>query len=229
MEQWFYQQSNTRQGPVSLDELKVLIVKGTINAETLVWSKGMEQWQALSTVPALSEFLVSAASESPPDEPSPLPSEQVSEPPTIDGAPPPEETAQPAVTSPLGIKLRALGDLHKEGLLSDEEFNAQKSKLLSGGASTQGNVVEHTYESNDQPPCPPSNLGGAIFATLCCCLPFGVVAIIKATKVASVYRQEGYDAALAASEDAKKWVMIAIGFGLFGIIIQVLLEAANGM
>lgn len=220
MEQWFYRKSNTRYGPVSLDELKALIVEGDINAETFVWSKSMQGWQQLSTVSVLSKFLLAAASKAPLNGSARSPES---------GSPDGEGTPTPGENSPQSEKLRALNNLHAEGLLSDAEFNAQKRKLLSGGASTNSNASQRPNDSNEQRPCPPSNLGGAIFATLCCCLPFGVVAIIKATKVASVYQREGYDAAFAASEDAKKWIMLAIGFGIFGIIGQLITEGIRGM
>ena len=230
MGQWFYQQDGARQGPVSLDELKVLIVKGSINAETLVWSKDMDTWQALSSVEALTEFLESAPPmESAEEEQTSAPDEEAT-PPPIDGiedAEVPER--QPAPTSPLGEKLRALAQLREEGLLSEEEFASQKAKILAGGGKRSDSLAESTDDGTHQMPCPPSNMGGAIFATLCCCLPFGVVAIVKASKVAGIYRQEGYDAALSAAEDAKKWVMISIGFGVLGIIIQVLAEAGANM
>ena len=52
---------------------------------------------------------------------------------------------------------------------------------------------------------PNNNMALAIFTTICCCLPFGIVAIIKANSVSSLYMAKQYDAAIAAANEAKKW------------------------
>jgi len=50
----------------------------------------------------------------------------------------------------------------------------------------------------------------AIFTTVCCCLPLGIVAILKANSVDSLYTMKQYDAAIQASNEAKKWSLIGI-------------------
>lgn len=59
-------------------------------------------------------------------------------------------------------------------------------------------------------PKPDSHLGLAIFTTLCCCLPLGIVAILKANKVGDFYAMKQYDAAIMASNEAKKWCIYGI-------------------
>ena len=59
----------------------------------------------------------------------------------------------------------------------------------------------------------------AIFSTLCCCLPLGICAIIRSIKVNDYYSKKQYDAAEAASADAKKWSIIGI---VTGVIFQVI-------
>ncbi len=63
-------------------------------------------------------------------------------------------------------------------------------------------------------PCPPSHMALAVFTTICCCFPFGIVAIIKANEVGKLYACRQYDAALLASNDAQKWGIIALICGL---------------
>lgn len=76
---------------------------------------------------------------------------------------------------------------------------------------------------NQFTPKPSSNMGLAIFTTLCCCLPLGIVAIIKASKVNDLYVMKQYEAAYAAAADAKKWSFIGIVLGfVFGIIYYVI-------
>ena len=208
MEQWFYQDNQTRHGPVNAEEIKSLLASGIITSSTLIWSKDLDDWKPLREVEAFA------------DAPS-----GVSPPPPPSGGN--SDTSEPA-SGGLADKLRALSDLHKEGILSDAEYASEKERLLSGN-TTSGLGSQSSGQQEEQPPCPPNNLAGAIFATLCCCLPFGIVAIIKATKVNGIYEREGYDAALAAAEDAKKWVLIAVAAGLVVGALQFLAGIAQEM
>ena len=62
----------------------------------------------------------------------------------------------------------------------------------------------------DVPPRPDSHLGKAIWTTICCFPPFGIVAIVKASKVNKLYDRGRYDDAEAYSRSANKWANIAI-------------------
>lgn len=73
-----------------------------------------------------------------------------------------------------------------------------------------------------QQPMPNSNLPLAIFTTLCCCLPLGIVGIIKASKVSNLYAMGQYQAAQEAANEAKKWSMIGLGVGLAVQVIYVI-------
>lgn len=80
------------------------------------------------------------------------------------------------------------------------------------------------------PPKPDNNMALAILCTICCCLPLGIVAIIKASKVNSLYLCKQYEAALLTAEEAKKWsiIGIAVGFAvnvIFGIFRGHMLDA----
>ena len=66
----------------------------------------------------------------------------------------------------------------------------------------------------DVPPRPANHIGKAICSTIFCCPPFGVVAIIKASRVNRLYDQGRYDAAEGHSRSANKWANIAIRVGL---------------
>lgn len=54
-------------------------------------------------------------------------------------------------------------------------------------------------------PRPPTHMASAIVATILCCLPLGIVAIIHSTKVSELYSKGDYHGALAASKKAKNW------------------------
>lgn len=66
----------------------------------------------------------------------------------------------------------------------------------------------------EQMPRPNNHLAFAIIMTVLCCVPFGIVAIVKACKVNSLYDQglvyEAYDMA----DSAKKYCIISLIFGL---------------
>ncbi len=62
---------------------------------------------------------------------------------------------------------------------------------------------------------PPKNwLVESILITLLCCLPFGIVGIINATKVDTLWNAGQRDAAIKASQDAGKWVRIGFFVGI---------------
>ncbi len=63
-------------------------------------------------------------------------------------------------------------------------------------------------------PQPPTYLGWAIAATLCCCLFTGIVAIVYASKVSPAYQSGDYEAARRASEKAGWWCIISFVAGL---------------
>ena len=70
---------------------------------------------------------------------------------------------------------------------------------------------------------------GAILTTLFCCLPLGIVAIIKASQVSNNYNQGNYNAAVQASNEAKKWMTWGIVGGLIVAVLYVILVVVLGV
>ncbi len=64
-----------------------------------------------------------------------------------------------------------------------------------------------------------NHLAKAIFSTLCCCLPLGVVAIVYAAQVGSKQAGGDYYGAKESSDNAEKWANISIVLGLIGNVI----------
>jgi Interferon-induced transmembrane protein len=54
---------------------------------------------------------------------------------------------------------------------------------------------------------PENNLVWAIICTVLCCMPLGVVAIIKSTKVKELWLRGDHAGAQKAANDAKKWAI----------------------
>lgn len=75
-------------------------------------------------------------------------------------------------------------------------------------------------------PVPPDNyLVWAILVTVCCCLPFGIVAIVKSSKVNTLYAAGQYDMAQLQSQDTKKWCIIG---AITGLVIEIIYFALYG-
>jgi len=50
---WFYAANGQQQGPFPEAQLRDLITRGTVRADTLVWSEGMAGWQRAGEIPGL--------------------------------------------------------------------------------------------------------------------------------------------------------------------------------
>ena len=76
---------------------------------------------------------------------------------------------------------------------------------------------------------PDSNLVWGILVTVLCCLPFGIVSIINASKVSGLWAQGQYAQAQKASDDAKKWAIWGAIAGVVVGIIYGVIALAGGM
>jgi predicted secreted protein len=66
----------------------------------------------------------------------------------------------------------------------------------------------------------------AILVTLFCCLPFGIMSIIKSTQVSGLWTSGQYAQAQASADSAKKWAIWGVVAGvvvavIYGILIAV--------
>ncbi len=77
------------------------------------------------------------------------------------------------------------------------------------------NPFQSSVSDTGQPFGPvPNYLWQSIVVTLCCCLPFGIVAIVNAAQVDSKLAARNYSGAAKNSSSAKMWCWIAFGCGL---------------
>lgn len=82
-------------------------------------------------------------------------------------------------------------------------------------------------EMNTTPIKPNNYMALAIFTTICCCLPLGIVAIVKASKVNEYFALRQYELAQKAANEAKKWSFIGVGLGLVCQIIYLVAYGAS--
>jgi hypothetical protein len=76
---------------------------------------------------------------------------------------------------------------------------------------------------------PDTNLVWGILVTVLCCLPFGIVSIVHASKVSTLWAQGQYAEAQKAADDAKKWALWGAIAGAIVTVIYVLLILGGGM
>ena len=69
----------------------------------------------------------------------------------------------------------------------------------------------------------------SILVTLFCCLPFGIVGIINASKVESRFYAGDKEGALRASEEAGRWTQIGFWVGIIVAIIYFLIMVTAGL
>lgn len=73
---------------------------------------------------------------------------------------------------------------------------------------------------------PPKNwLVESILVTILCCLPFGIVGIINASKVESKFFAGDIDGAERAAAEARKWTMIGFWIGIACIALYLIFVA----
>lgn len=89
----------------------------------------------------------------------------------------------------------------------------------NGGFQNNNGGFQNGFGNGNMPPKPDNNMVLAILVTLCCCLPLGIVGIVKASQVNSLYMAGQYQAAVASAADAKKWSMIGL---ISGLVINVI-------
>ena len=95
---------------------------------------------------------------------------------------------------------------------------------------------EIPVNSNECPNCqtvlpPPvqikSYLAQSIIVTLCCCIPFGIVAIVYAARVSGLVAVGDIAGAQAASRKANMWSWIAFGCGLVVGLLQIAVQVLS--
>ncbi len=83
-----------------------------------------------------------------------------------------------------------------------------------------------------QPPAgqqPDNYLVWSILVTLFCCLPLGIVAIVKSSQVSGLWAQGRYAEAQASADSAKKFVMWSVIAGVVVFVIYGILMAVGAM
>ena len=90
------------------------------------------------------------------------------------------------------------------------------------GGPPPGYGYGYGYPPPNYGPPPDSNMVWAILSTLLCCLPLGIVSIVKSSQVSSLWFQGYHAEARKAADDARKWAMwSAISAGILLLLYVV--------
>lgn len=198
---------NERKGPMTFEELKEI----GITPSTLVWKEGLENWVPAKDVEELAPLFEEIPLPAPSD---PAPS-----------VPEPEQEPESAPAS--------------EATTSNEwqsGFSAGWAAAINSGNNSQQQPQPQQPAPFSQPQqpvsdCPPTYLWLAITVlvvmTLCCCNPFGLIAIVPlvyATKVKSAYEMGDVENAKSYSSKALYWsigtIFISIVLGIIYFIVN---------
>ena len=110
----------------------------------------------------------------------------------------------------------------KEGPFSVEELKSKgisRETMIWKSGQSQWLPMDQVPELhdllNELPPEPPTTnrvmpktwLVESILVTLFCCLPFGIVGIVNAVKVDTLYLSGNYEQAVIRSNNARKWTL----------------------
>lgn len=76
---------------------------------------------------------------------------------------------------------------------------------------------------------PNNYLVWSILVTLFCCLPLGIVAIVKSSQVNGLWAQGRYAEAQASADSAKRWVIWSAVIGVVAGVIYGILLSLGGL
>ena len=122
-------------------------------------------------------------------------------------------------------RLEQLGKLRASGVLSEEEFQREKARILAERNAPPRRAEPVPPYLRDTPPTarepmPDSGMAWAILTTLFCFFPFGVVAIVKASQVAGHWYAGNPEAAREAAQSANNWSIASLAVGVvLGIVV----------
>lgn len=217
MEYWIYLNSK-KSGPYSVEQLAQMSIPPT----TLVWHEGLTSWVSAVEIPGLSQKYSATPPPMPIEEDAPVSgSKAVQEPEVDQGVEVENELAEV--------------EPQEEPIEPEcEPVNDELAKAEPPAFAPDSSHNDTAKQPMGMPPhpdvkCPPTYLVWAILTTLCCCQPFGIVAVIYAANVKSKYDRGDVEGAKKNSERAALWVILAFVVGMVTMPLQSLLSALSSL
>ncbi len=190
MSQYYIGKNNQRLGPFPLEQL----IANGITPDTLVWCQGMPGWEKAINVPEVAVLFAPQEPQQPqPDYTVPAQGYQQS------------QYQQPQYQQP------QYQQPYQQPQYGQPQYQQPQY--------AQPQYQQPQYGYGNMPPRPDNNMVWAILCTVLCCLPLGIVSLIKASSVNGLYDRGDYAGAQAAADSAKKWAIWgAIGAVVFWIL-----------
>ena len=190
-----------QEGPMEISEMK----DRKITPNTYVWCAGMKDWAYARDVEDLKDVITSE------------PVMPVAE----DDSVQKEPETMPVETAP-EVEEDAAED-------ADDVASAEDEPTAMSEPEPTPEVAPNPTPSpvvpvEDDKPCPPTNLVWAIIATVLCCMPLGVVAIVFAAQVKTKYYAFGYEEAKKYSDRAAWCVIGSVVLSILITPLQLLLS-----
>ena len=163
----------------------------------------------------------------------------------------PESTAQPEVntqaagTQPEEAPQASAPDQQETNTQHQDSYNMGGQGAYNYGNSSQNDTYPNNYQNNtyqngnyqDVPPYQ-QNPGEtvnwvpylvlSIISTLCCCIPFGIAAIVFSAKINSAVTAGNIEEAKKAAKTAKIWIIVAVVAGLLASIMYLVITTMIG-
>ena len=220
MQQYWINHKGVQSGPMTIDELRQL----TLDDTAYVWCNGMDDWKKITEVPELLQQLAAEPAAQPVAQ-APEVTQPPVETPQVPEAPVAAAPAAPPVGVPVGTPV---GTPVGEPVYAPQGYAPAPAPAPAAQPyAPQGYAAQPQPAAAVQDPaakCPPTNLGWAIAATVLCCLPLGVVAIIMSTRVSRYWNMGDVERAQKWS-DRTAWVIIASI--ILGIVVQPFVSAVQ--
>ena len=199
--QYWINHNGVQSGPVDIDGLKDL----ALTSRAYVWHEGMTDWVKITEVPELQGLYEVVADDAEVETPPIPPVEPVAQEPQPEAAVPEEAV---------------VGTPYRSAEPQGEAAIQQPQQAVWPQDGAAAAPVQPAAK------CPPTNLAWAIFSTICCCLPAGVVSIIYAVKVTNKFNAGDLEGAERASEISAWWCIASFVLGIislpFGYLLPLL-------
>lgn len=163
----------------------------------------------------------------------------------------PESAVQPEVNTQTEEAAQTSAPVQQEtNTQNQDSYNAGNQGAYSYGNGSQNDAYQNNYQNNgyqtnnyqngNYQNVPPyqQNQGDtvnwvpylvlSIISTLCCCIPFGIVAIVFSAKINSAVTSGNMEEAKKAAKTAKIWIIVAVAAGLIASIAYMAITAMIG-
>lgn len=160
------------------------LVSYGVKAENYVWKAGMPEWQKAKDVPELQQYF------------------------NI----PPASPSQQQGYANAGAAMGSVAGVAGYGAANSRAY--EQTAYAQPQPSYPRQQGMYGQQHRQAPQKPESYLVWSILATLCCCLPAGIVGIVYSAQVDSHYNNGRYQQAIDASSKAKTWCIVSLVLGL---------------